>query len=232
MLQEMLEFARAPRVLITPGDVRAPGGGERCSATRAYGRRAPDRLASDGSSNRQPLLGTQPAAGQLEQSDAARRYFRFERGLYAFERRDPFAGCVLDFDRKRRAVPEDFRNRFAPIDPDFAIELVSPSDSLGEVRIKVRDYVACNVRLTWIINPNSRTVEIYRPDAPSETVAEASSVSGGPELPGFVLDLRPIFDGLKQTLTVRGMALRWVTPHLHNSTRLRPTKRPRAETRG
>lgn len=54
------------------------------------------------------------------------------------------------------------KRKFAPIDPDFVIELMSPSDLIEELQQKMLEYMACKVKLGWLINPDAKQVEIYR----------------------------------------------------------------------
>ncbi len=84
------------------------------------------------------------------------------------------------------------RRRFSRITPDFAAEIRSPSDAIGELRAKMADYLAQGVRLGWLIDPGSRTVEIYRPAPEPETLAAPKEISGEDVLPGFTLDLAEI----------------------------------------
>ena len=81
------------------------------------------------------------------------------------------------------------RRKFPPITPDFALELVSPSDNPGVTRLKMQEYLDSGVRLGWMINPDEKTVEIYRQGQAVETLIEPSSLSGESVLVGFVLDL-------------------------------------------
>ena len=73
------------------------------------------------------------------------------------------------------------------------IELRSPSDRLADVQDKMVEYVENGVRLGWLIDPQNKRVYVYRPGQPVETLEGPDSVSGGPELPGFTLDLRAIW---------------------------------------
>jgi Uma2 family endonuclease len=194
MLQEMLEFARAPRVLITPETF------ERLAAENdvlQLERTADGHLivlppTGSETGSRCSELNLQLAGWnkrmRLGVSFGSSTGFTLSNGAI----RSPDASWIST--ERWAAVPGDLRHRFAPIDPDFAIELVSPSDSMREVRTKVEDYVECNVRLTWIINPKTRIVEIYRPGLAPEIVRDASVLSAEPELPGFELDLDSIFD--------------------------------------
>jgi Uma2 family endonuclease len=90
-------------------------------------------------------------------------------------------------------LPEEEQKKFAPIVPDFVIELRSPSDSLRKLRAKMVEYLEAGVRLGWLIDPKTRMVEIYRPGREVERIENATSVSGEPELKGFVMDLEKVW---------------------------------------
>lgn len=81
----------------------------------------------------------------------------------------------------------------APIVPDFVVELKSPSDRMSQLRRKMREYIEAGVRLGWLIDPDARVVEIYRPDAEVEVLKKPTSVSGDPELAGFQLPMDQIW---------------------------------------
>jgi Uma2 family endonuclease len=90
------------------------------------------------------------------------------------------------------AVPAKLRKRFAPVCPDFVIEITSPSDKLKDVREKMVEYIDQGVRLGWLLHPKTGLVEIYRPGRPVESLKRAVALSGEDVLPGFVLDLKGI----------------------------------------
>jgi len=90
------------------------------------------------------------------------------------------------------AVPSEQREKFAPICPDFVVELRSPSDRLKPLRRKMREYIAQGVRLGWLLDPIRAKVEIYRPEQEVEVFDRPASLSGEEVLPGFVLDLQGI----------------------------------------
>jgi Uma2 family endonuclease len=80
-----------------------------------------------------------------------------------------------------------------PVVPDFVIELRSKTDSLKDVQAKMDEYRRVGVRLGWLINPQDKQVEIYRPEKEVEILEAPDSLSGEDVLPGFVLDLTSIF---------------------------------------
>lgn len=82
---------------------------------------------------------------------------------------------------------------FAAIAPDFAIELMSPTDNLSEAQRKMTEYMSCGVKLGWLINPDDRSVEIYRPDQDVFVWKNPVLLSGEDLMPGLVVTLTEIF---------------------------------------
>ncbi|QLE56160.1 Uma2 family endonuclease [Nostoc sp. TCL26-01] len=89
-------------------------------------------------------------------------------------------------------TPEE-QAKFPPIAPDFVLELMSPSDSLSEMQIKMQEYLDNQVKLGWLINPQMRQVEIYRLGKPVEILTSPQELSGENVLPGFILNLQLIW---------------------------------------
>ena len=98
----------------------------------------------------------------------------------------------IKFDRWN-ALSQEEQSRFAPIVPDFAVEVCSPSDSRAETRAKMADYIEQGVRLGWLIDPKAKEVEIYRPGRAVEILSRPHSLSGEDVLPGFLFDPAGIF---------------------------------------
>ena len=111
-------------------------------------------------------------------------------------RRSPDVSWILK-DRWNRLSVEEKR-KFPPIAPDFVIELVSPSDAsmtrYKSLQEKIQEYINNGVRLGWLINPEKKIAEIFRPNQSVEIEQNPSTLQGENVLPGFVLDLTEIFD--------------------------------------
>ena len=105
--------------------------------------------------------------------------------------RSPDAAWVLR-SRLAQLTPEQ-KQKFLPLCPDFVVELCSPTDPLEEVQAKMDEYIENGARLGWLIDPETRRLQIYRPLRPIEVLDQPPQVSGEPELPGFVLDLGEIW---------------------------------------
>ena len=91
------------------------------------------------------------------------------------------------------SLSDEQKRSYAPIDPDFVIELLSPTDNLAETRQKMQEYMDCGVKLGWLINSDSKEVEIYRNGRDKEVLNNPSSISGEGVLPGLTVDLTEIF---------------------------------------
>jgi Uma2 family endonuclease len=90
------------------------------------------------------------------------------------------------------ALTDKQKRGFAPIDPDFVIELMSPTDDLLELQQKMSEYMACGVRLGWLINPDEKQVEIYRQGQDKQVLSSPISLSEPDFLPGLTVDLAEI----------------------------------------
>jgi Uma2 family endonuclease len=85
--------------------------------------------------------------------------------------------------------------REAPIPPDLAVEVKSPSDSKRAMRRKAEKYLASGTRLVWLVFPDEQLVEVYVPDKDVQTVGIDGVLDGGEVLPGFTLKVSDIFAG-------------------------------------
>jgi Uma2 family endonuclease len=92
------------------------------------------------------------------------------------------------------AIPKEQQRRFAPIDPDFVIELMSPTDDRQELQQKMVEYRSCGVKLGWLICPDEKQVEIYGQGKLKKILDNPGSLSGEDILPGLTVDLTDIFD--------------------------------------
>lgn len=85
------------------------------------------------------------------------------------------------------------KESFAPICPDFVLELRSKTDSLEKLQSKMREYIENGASLGWLIDQKNQRVEIYRPGKDVEILEHPTSLSGEDILPGFILDLTELW---------------------------------------
>lgn len=107
-------------------------------------------------------------------------------------RRSPDASWTL----KSRVEQLEARSRkkFWRLCPDFVIELKSESDRPRAVRSKMREYIDNGAQLGWLIDPENRSIEIYRPGREVETRIGPDKIEGEGPVSGFVLDLPQIWN--------------------------------------
>ena len=96
------------------------------------------------------------------------------------------------------ALTEAQQDSFAPLCPDFVIELRSRQDRLSVLQEKMQEYIENGAQLGWLIDPLEKRVHIYRPDPsvsdPSvEVLDDPASLEGDSVLPEFVLDVRELW---------------------------------------
>ena len=91
------------------------------------------------------------------------------------------------------ALKEDQQERFAPLCPDFVVELRSRTDRLSDLQDKMQEYIDNGAHLGWLIDPIDKRVYVYRPNQPVESLDNPSTLSGDPVLPGFVLHVRELW---------------------------------------
>jgi Uma2 family endonuclease len=78
--------------------------------------------------------------------------------------------------------------------PDLVVEVLSPSNSRGEMARKRKDYFFAGVRLVWEIDPRKRTAEAYTTPDAKTAIPAGGVLDGGDVLPGFRLPLAKLFE--------------------------------------
>jgi Uma2 family endonuclease len=95
----------------------------------------------------------------------------------------------ITLDKWEALTPEQ-RREFLPLCPDFAVELMSRSDSWIQTQAKMVEYMESGCRLAWLLDPKGKRAAIYRVGKPPELLTAPDSLSGEDVLSGFVLDTR------------------------------------------
>jgi Uma2 family endonuclease len=92
------------------------------------------------------------------------------------------------------ALAPEQQRKFPPICPDFVLELLSPTDNLKTTHAKMQEYLSNGILLGWLINPQDRQVEIYRPGQSVEVLQAPAVLSGESVLPKFTLNLEWVWN--------------------------------------
>ncbi len=85
-----------------------------------------------------------------------------------------------------------FRGALAMLPPTLAVEVRSPGDTIAEQRAKCRFYRNQGVEVCWLVDPGTRTVEVFE-DGREGVVVGAGGVLGSARLPGLGIDVDALF---------------------------------------
>ncbi len=77
--------------------------------------------------------------------------------------------------------------------PDLAVEVLSPSNTTAEMDAKRIDYFKAGCRVLWVVDPQRKSVAIYRPGATPTVLGEDDTLVEETLLPGFSVAVREIF---------------------------------------
>jgi Uma2 family endonuclease len=109
--------------------------------------------------------------------------------------RDPDTVRAPDvaFVRAERDPPGGWQ-KFFPGAPDLAVEVLSPDDRIGDVNVKVQDWLKAGSRMIWTVDPQSKTVTVYRNHREATIFTLADTLTTDDLLPGFALPVAEIFE--------------------------------------
>ncbi|MEM8778099.1 MAG: Uma2 family endonuclease [Cyanobacteria bacterium P01_G01_bin.49] len=94
---------------------------------------------------------------------------------------------------KWEAIEPKKREKFAPVCPDFVVEIRSPSDNLETLQSKLQEYINNGVQLGWLIDRKNQKVYIYRPNQPFQCLDNPNVVEGEGLISGFFLNRSKIW---------------------------------------
>ena len=82
------------------------------------------------------------------------------------------------------------RRKYLDVAPDLAVEVRSPGDPWSEILAKVAEYLRAGVKAVVVLDEQTRTLTIYRPDVPHQVLNDEAEFS----LPDYpeLLDTLPI----------------------------------------
>jgi Uma2 family endonuclease len=91
---------------------------------------------------------------------------------------------------KWNVLSEEDKDRFAPICPEFVIEVRSKSDNIEDLKEKMAAWLKNGAQLAWLIDPRDGVTYIFRPGKEAEKVTGFDKkIEGEGPVKGFVLDL-------------------------------------------
>lgn len=117
-----------------------------------------------------------------------------EVGIYIRRKPDTIRGADVAFvSFERRAKPA---RGFLDVAPELVVEIMSPSDRWQDIRSKLDDYFSIGVERVWIVEPDRRTVLVYRSPTDLSELREGDLLRGEGVLHGFELPVADLFADL------------------------------------
>jgi Uma2 family endonuclease len=79
--------------------------------------------------------------------------------------------------------------------PSITAEVLSETNTEAEIRLKLMEYFESGARLTWVIDPPTRTVAVYTAFTaePARVLTDRDALDGGDVLPGFSVSVADLF---------------------------------------
>ena len=99
----------------------------------------------------------------------------------------------VSFIRQQEFERIGMTKKFWPGAPDLAVEVMSPDDTVRKTDEKARTWLAHGARMVWVVNPNRRTLSVYRPGLDVLVLAEDEELGGEDVVPGFHCNVSEIF---------------------------------------
>ena len=92
-------------------------------------------------------------------------------------------------------LPLDIRIRgYTDMVPELVVEIASPNDTVAAVYDKARMWLTHGVALVWVVDPDTRTIDVRPSGSSIFTLTEDDTLDGGTVLPGFALPVREVFE--------------------------------------
>lgn len=94
-----------------------------------------------------------------------------------------------DFAYKPTPMSEDYPD---PKPPTFAVETISPTDKVADIRAKPQIYRQAGI-LFWGMYPQSQNIDVYPPGKPVIEFGIDDILDGGDVSPGFTFAVKDLF---------------------------------------
>lgn len=88
-----------------------------------------------------------------------------------------WSGERLPLDQVPKGYPE--------LAPELGVEVLSPSNRMARIREKMNEYFQAGMRMVWVVDPEDRTVAVYRALDEGQIYHENATLEAEDVLPGF-----------------------------------------------
>ena len=126
--------------------------------------------------------------------------------IYCFDRPDHGRKPDVVFIRNSRYPDNRIPDGDIRIAPDLVVEVLSPANSGIELEDKLDEYLAAGIAMVWVVNPERRTIRVYRKDGTTHLFRNQDPIEKEPVLPGFRLVVSDVFPAPAGNGLASGMA--------------------------
>ena len=118
-----------------------------------------------------------------------------EVGIFTRRQPDRVRGADVIYISKERFAKRQSQS-FLDVVPEIVVEVVSPNDTWRQFNQKLHEYFEIGVRNVWVVDPESKSVVVYRSFIDFQEFTEADGLTAADILPGFSLPVHDIFEDL------------------------------------
>ncbi len=145
-------------------------------------------MSSGGAEHGRIVMAISLALGNFVRQHALGVVYGAETGFLIAHEPDTVRAPDVAFVRRERVPPGPVRG-FFPGSPDLVVEVLSPGDRASDVQRKVQDWLDSGCGAIWLIDPDTRTVTVYRSLSDVVILRRGETLSGGDLVPGFSVAL-------------------------------------------
>lgn len=122
------------------------------------------------------------------------RTFAAETGFIIRRNPDTVRAPDVSFVKASR-IPAGRLAGYFPGAPDLVVEVLSPSDAMGDVLAKINDWLDAGSVQVWVVDPQTRTLSVYEHDRRTARIFREGDVyDAAPLLPGLTVGVNQIFE--------------------------------------
>jgi Uma2 family endonuclease len=117
-----------------------------------------------------------------------------ESGTVTERKPDTVRGPDVSYYSKERLPLEKRVVGYHDQPPDLCVEVVSPSNSMRQLKAKAKEYLFAGVRMVWIVDPDNREVIVIVDPLESRTLEADAILTGNDVLPDFSCKVADLFE--------------------------------------
>ena len=119
--------------------------------------------------------------------------FASDSGVWLERDPDTVREPDLAFTSAERLPLDAWNTGYSEVVPDLVVEVASPGDGRRELHDRAYMWLGHGVRLVWVVQPATRTIDVYRPEHAVSTLSDQGSLDGMDVLPGFTCEVSGVF---------------------------------------